>query len=63
MEKTMTDERRNQLPFNSALETGIRSVGILVAAYPRAFDLQQLVAFDHLVVHTGDIGVACTRFG
>ena len=52
----MTDERRGQFPFNSALETGIRSVGVLVAAYPRAFDLQQLVAFDHLVVHTGDIG-------
>jgi hypothetical protein len=31
-------------------------VGILVAAFPRAFDLQRLVAFDHLVVHTGDIG-------
>jgi hypothetical protein len=52
----MSSERRALLPFNSPLETGIRSVGILVAAYPRAFDLQRLVAFDHLVVHTGDIG-------
>ena len=52
----MTEERRSSFPFNSPFETGIRSVGILVAAYPRAFDLQRLVAFDHLVVHTGDIG-------
>src|SRR4051812_37088095 len=51
----MSEDTR-KLPFNSALETGIRSVGVLVAAYPRAFDLQHLVAFDHLVVHTGDVG-------
>ena len=51
----MTTRRETQLPFNSALETGIRSVGILVPAYPKAFDLQRLVAFDHLIVHTGDV--------
>jgi hypothetical protein len=51
----MSDERK-PVPFNTPLETGIRSVGILVAAYPKAFDLQRLVAFDYLVVHTGDIG-------
>ena len=50
------DARSASLPFNTPLETGIRSVGILVAAYPTAFDLQRLVAFDYLVVHTGDIG-------
>jgi hypothetical protein len=50
------DEHRAPLPFNSPLETGIRSVGVLVAAYPKAFDLQRLVAFDYLVVHTGDLG-------
>ncbi|MES9994008.1 MAG: ABC-three component system middle component 2 [Candidatus Thiodiazotropha sp.] len=43
------------LPFNSALETGIRCVGILVAAYPQTLDLQRLVAFDYIVVHTGDV--------
>ena len=43
-------------PFNSALETGLRSVSLLVAAYPKSYDLQRLVTFDHLVVHTGDIG-------
>src|SRR5690606_33959913 len=44
------------LPFNSPLETGIGSVGVLVPAFPRAYDLQRLVAFDHLIVHTGDVG-------
>lgn len=42
--------------FNSPLEAGIRSVGALAAAYPKTFDLERLIAFDHLVVHTGDVG-------
>ena len=42
-------------PFNSPLETGIRSVGLLVAAFPESYDLQRLIVFDHLVVHTGDL--------
>jgi hypothetical protein len=41
--------------FNSPLEAGIRAVSLLVPAYPLAYDLQRLVAFDHLVVHTGDV--------
>lgn len=43
-------------PFNSALETGVRSVSILVAAYPSAYDVQRLVEMDYLVVHSGDAG-------
>lgn len=43
-------------PFHSPLETGLRTLGILSASYPRHFDLQRLVVFDHLIVHTGDIG-------
>lgn len=52
----MSADQQVRLPFNSPIETGIRSVGILVPAYPKAFDLQRLVAFDHLIVHTGDVG-------
>jgi hypothetical protein len=52
----MKDQRRGGFPFNTPLETGIRSVAILAAAFPQAFDLQRLVAFDYLVVHTSDIG-------
>lgn len=42
--------------FNSQLETGTRALVILDAAYPRALDLARLTWFDHLVVHTEDIG-------
>lgn len=42
--------------FNSALETGVRALVILNAAFPRIFDLTQLTWFDHLVVHTADVG-------
>ena len=51
----MTEHRRASLAFNSSLETGIRSIGILVAANPMAHDLQRMVAFDYMAVHTGDI--------
>lgn len=42
--------------FNSTLETGVRAVVVLDALHPRAFDLAHLTWFDHLVVHTYDIG-------
>ncbi len=41
-------------PFNSPLETGIRSLVILAVAYPNVFDLERLVEMDYLVVHSGD---------
>lgn len=51
----MSAERQRNLPFNTPLETGLRSVALLVAAYPQSYDLQHLVVFDHLVVHSGDV--------
>lgn len=48
----MTDRRLS--PFNSALETGIRTLAILVAAYPQAHDLHRLVQYDYLTVHSAD---------
>lgn len=42
-------------PFNSALETGVRSLAVLVAAYPALFDLQRLVEMDYIVVHSEDV--------
>lgn len=50
----MSEER--QATFNTPLETGIRSLTILVAAHPESFDLQRLVEMDYLVVHSGDVG-------
>lgn len=49
-------DRHQPATFNGPLEVGMRLVAILGAAYPSAFDLQRLVAFDYLLVHTGDIG-------
>lgn len=56
MDKTVTPHRQRPVTFNSPLETGIRAVAILAAVHPDSFDLQRLIAFDHLLVHTGDIG-------
>ncbi|WP_306031274.1 ABC-three component system middle component 2 [Stappia sp. MMSF_3263] len=50
------DSDHSPSPFNSTLETGVRSLAILHAAYPAAFDLQRLVEMDYLVVHSGDAG-------
>src|SRR6266404_5680651 len=48
----MTERRTS--PFNSALETGIRTLAILVASYPRTHDLGRLVQYDYLTVHSAD---------
>lgn len=42
--------------FNSPLEAGLRSLCVLVPAFPVQMDIQRLVAFDYLVVHTADVG-------
>lgn len=47
---------RKPSPFNSALETGVRTLTILVASYPNAHDLHRLARYDYLVVHSGDAG-------
>jgi len=47
---------RSPTTFNGPLEAGIRAVAVLGAAHPRTFDLQRLIGFDYLLVHTGDIG-------
>lgn len=48
---------QQQVPtFNSPLEAGLRALSVLVPAFPASMDLQRLVAFDYLVVHTADAG-------
>lgn len=42
--------------YNSLLETGIRAVIVLEHLRPVGVDLQEMVLFDHVVVHTGDHG-------
>lgn len=41
--------------FNTPLECGLRSATILLAAFPRTYDLQRLVYYDYLTVHSGDV--------
>lgn len=48
----MTDA--TPIPFNSALETGVRTLAILTACYPKAHDLARLVQYDYLTVHSAD---------
>lgn len=55
MDEVLTQFRK-PTTFNGPLEAGLRAVAILGSAHPRSFDLQRLVAFDYLLVHTGDIG-------
>jgi hypothetical protein len=42
-------------PFNTPLETGIRSLAILMAIFPRSLDLEYLAFFDYLTLHSGDV--------
>lgn len=51
----MSDPQQDPFVFNSSLETGIRSTCILAAGFSLKFDIQQMLAFDHIVVHTGDV--------
>jgi len=55
MDEVVASSGRKPATFNGPLEAGLRAVAILGAAHPRSFDLQRLVAFDYLLVHTGDI--------
>ena len=41
-------------PFNSPLECGLRLLFVLDASRERACDLQRLISYDYLLVHSGD---------
>ena len=42
-------------PFNSAIEYGLRILFLLEAAGEHGADVQRLVAYDYLLVHSGDV--------
>lgn len=50
-----TDVKYWASTFNSPLECGLRSVCVLTEAFPQVFDLQRLLYYDYLVVHSSDI--------
>src|SRR5271157_558979 len=41
--------------FNSPIETGVRALILLAEAYPTQLDLQRILEFDYIMVHTGDV--------
>jgi hypothetical protein len=41
--------------FNGPVEVGLRSLVLLVEAFPDGLDLQRLVTLDYLIVHSGDV--------
>jgi hypothetical protein len=43
------------LAFNSPVECGLRSTVLLTAAFPNKLDIQRLVQYDYLLVHSGDV--------
>jgi len=51
----MPDFSEIQTPFNTSLESGLRTLCILGVDESYHFDLQHLLAFDHIVVHSGDV--------
>lgn len=42
-------------PFNTPIEAGMRLLFILEQANGRSFDLQRIVSYDYLLVHSGDV--------
>lgn len=52
----MTAQQSSLKLFNTPLEAGVRSVIILEAFNPNAFDIGTLSLLDYFVVHTADIG-------
>lgn len=42
-------------PFNSSLEYGLRTLFILNASKEVPIDLQRMVSYDYLLVHSGDV--------
>ena len=41
--------------FNSPIETGVRALILLAESYPDQLDLQRILEFDYILVHTGDL--------
>jgi hypothetical protein len=48
-------EERNTSVFNSPLEIGLRVLFILNELYPKGCDLQRLVYYDYILLHSRDV--------
>lgn len=54
-DQTFQPSQRHVRPFNSPLECGLRTLFMFNALEEKAIDLQRIVAYDYLMVHSGDI--------
>jgi hypothetical protein len=54
----MNNNIDEDLIFNGPLESGIRVLCILAIDLESKFDLQQLISFDYLLIHSGDFNDA-----
>lgn len=52
----MATHSASDMAFNSPFEIGLRALIILSVNQPTCLDLQRLVYYDYLVLHTSDIG-------
>ncbi len=41
-------------PLNSPIEVGVRALALLAESHPEPMDLAQLVALDHVLLHSGE---------
>jgi len=51
----MSSSGQQTRPFNTPIESGLRLLFALDQAGGRSFDLQRLVSYDYLLVHSGDV--------
>jgi len=47
--------RTREALFNTPLESGVRSLIVLQAVSPRTCDVQRMLIYDYLLVHSGDV--------
>lgn len=55
MSAIATDAMTWTTAFNSPIECGLRSTVLLAECFPQMIDLQRLVNYDYLLVHSGDV--------
>lgn len=51
----MVETTQTVQTFNSPIETGVRALILLAETYPAHLDLQRILEFDYIMVHTGDV--------
>lgn len=55
MVRDMSSVEHQARPFNTPFESGLRLLFALDRARGSSFDLQRLVSYDYLLVHSGDV--------